>query len=47
MRVADRLNSELEAHWRNLAGAMPNAATASYDEARKRVEELSRRTRKT
>ncbi len=40
MRVADRLNSELEAHWRNLAGAMPNAATASYDEARKRVRSL-------
>jgi integrase len=38
--VADRLNSELEAYWRQLAGNISDAATAGYDEARRRARSL-------
>ncbi|WP_375413011.1 tyrosine-type recombinase/integrase [uncultured Bradyrhizobium sp.] len=39
-RVADRLNSELEAHWRELAGNGCDEAIRTYDEARRRARSL-------
>lgn len=40
LRVADRLNAELEAHWHQLAGDRADDATRSYEDARKRARSL-------
>jgi len=39
-RVADRLNAELEAHWRQLAGEQADDATRGYEDARRRARSL-------
>lgn len=40
VRVAERLNSELEAHWRSLVGDRTELASRGYDDARRRARSL-------